>query len=281
MDDVQDQGDVDRIARMHDLERDGVDSTAWNETPGVVWRGVECVDSGDWPRWRWMRATAQLPKGHAACESEAFAVVVIEEWKRRVCAHCFAVCNARLTVRCERCAECYYCDAACREQHGGEHSAVCPALGRFSGLKKVGKESMAVFRLLLHALARVAGGASASGELAAHAATPGDDCATMAAPIASFDALQHHPPSFDSAKSAHDWAKAAALFRGVLEPCPALSAACSPSRESALQSPSAALTDEALYSLISRIDSNVFGVFNQENCGEGPRVAMGRRQPPS
>ena len=100
-----------------------------------------------------MCATEPLLPGHVACESTAFAVVATEEWKRRVCAHCFGVCASRLSIHCDRCGECFYCDAECLERHSAAHGTVCPSLARFSSLKKVGKELMAVLRLLLHALA--------------------------------------------------------------------------------------------------------------------------------
>ena len=230
-----------------------------------------------------MCATEPLLPGHVACESTAFAVVATEEWKRRVCAHCFGVCASRLSIHCDRCGECFYCDAECLERHSAAHGTVCPALARFSSLKKVGKELMAVLRLLLHALAVEHASPvrehplSAAGADAASSAAGAD--ASSACPISGFDALQHHPPAFDSVKEAHDWAKAAASFRGVLEPLPwypwrRTAPMNSPITQQDHHFSAAPLTDDELYALISRIDSNVFGVFHRE--GGAARVAMGR-----
>ena len=280
---------------MVDHERNLLDTDVTSSTelvppppplPPVTWRGVECVDSGAWPRWRWMRASEPLPAGHVACESEAFAVVVTEEWKRRVCSQCFTVCSSRLSVKCDACGECYYCDEGCRDRHAGEHAAVCAALERFSSLKKVGKETMAVLRLLLHALAR---------EHAPAASAVSEQPPTFApalGPLASFGDLQHHPAAFDSAKEAHDWSKAASLFRGVLSACPwypwrprtgshppaepppptGAADAAPPPPPLALPPPPPPSDDE-LFALVSRIDSNVFGVFSRDGQA---RVSQGR-----
>ena len=288
-------------------EAAGTPTAATDVSPSVVWRGIKCIDSGAWPRWRWMCATEPLLPGHVACESTAFAVVATEEWKRRVCAHCFGVCASRLSIHCDRCGECFYCDAECLKRHSAAHGTVCPSLARFSSLKKVGKDLMAVLRLLLHALAvehaspvlehpsSTAGADAASSAAGADAASSaaGADAASSACPISGFEALQHHPPAFDSIKEARDWAKAAATFRGVLEPLPwypwrRIAPMKSPITQqdhlgAPMKSPitqqdhlgAPPLTDDELYALISRIDSNVFGVFHREGGGAA-RVAMGR-----
>ena len=74
--------------------------------PGL--HGCGAVDSGEWPRWRFVRASTSLPEGHVACVAVAHVVAVSEECKRRVCAMCFAVAAARLSISCADCEQCYY-----------------------------------------------------------------------------------------------------------------------------------------------------------------------------
>ena len=211
-----------------------VDTGTWPQAMSAV------VDTGTWPRFRCVQATERIAPGTVVCESAALAVVVVEEWKRRACASCLVISEGRLSMSCEMCDQCYYCTDACRAQHAADHAAVCPALRRFASLKRVGKETMAVLRLLLAVLAR-------------QHTVPDDDMA--------FAALQHHPPAFDTAKDEKDWKLCAQLFRAVLEACP--------------WAPSPLPTDDELFAMCSRIDCNVFGVFSRECAGQ-PRVAMGR-----
>ena len=118
--------------------------------PGL--HGCRVIDSGLWPRYRYVEAAEPIAEGAVVAVSPAFAVTVTEEWRRRVCAHCFSVAEQRLETSCEQCDQVYYCNSDCRSQHAS-HRHVCPALRRFGALKKVGKETMAVMRLLLEVLA--------------------------------------------------------------------------------------------------------------------------------
>ena len=280
-------------------------------------RHAHVLETGVWPRHRCIISSRGLEPGAVVCEAAAHAVVVTEECKRRACAACFKLSEGRLTVKCSECSEVYFCDEYCMQEHAAVHAAACPALQRFTSLKRVGKEMMAVLRLLLAVMAKehhddtpdttrrplsvVDIGAGARRSCHAEHAGPssadlgdadaadvdtaivggdssgagdggsdgdgdgGDACAHRM----TFGALQHHPPVFDSLKEAHDWSKCAALFRAVVETCPW----CPWLTPASLQAPP---TDDELFGLVSRIDSNVFGVFGRE-VGDGPtRIANGR-----
>ncbi len=219
-------------------------------------RRCRAVDSGIWPRYRYVEATEDLEPGHIVCRAPALVVTVSEEWTRRVCASCFAVAEARLEVCCSACKQCYYCDAACCERHTVTHSVVCPALKHFTVLKRVGKETMAVLRMLLEVLALEHGSGASRHEDAAF----------------TFDELQHHPLSFDTPKEATDWTKCCSSFRTLVESCEW----CPWRRHGGPSTLPPPPTEEALHALVSRIDSNCFGVF-RPGCGDAaPRLAMGR-----
>lgn len=214
--------------------------------------GCHWIDSGSWPRYRYVCATKDTSPGDVVCRAPAYAATVCEEWKRRVCAACFTIADARLSQSCPKCDQCYYCDERCQERHKLSHSRVCPALQGFAQLKRTDKETMAVLRLLLEVLAiehTTSGGTS------------------------TFDALQHHPAQFNTSKEVTEWSKCCACFRELCEAC----AWCPwTSTEGQGETPPPPPTDEELHALTSRIDCNCFGVF-RPGCGDGrARMSMGR-----
>lgn len=238
---------------------------ARNAQRGPEYRGCAVQHSGDWPRHRYLAATKDLSPGHVACLAPAHCLSVVEEWKRRTCAWCFSIGAGRLETRCAACDQAFYCNRACMDAHASSsrpgcvrHSDVCPALARFTSLKRVDKGMQAVMRLLLECVARLA---LEEGGLAPSQCTDGTDAAT---PPTGFMALQHHPPKFDSVKETKAWAKCCTLFRAAVEACP-----WCPWRGS----PAAALSDSQLQQMVSRIDSNVFGVFSKG--AEGKLYAHG------
>jgi hypothetical protein len=107
---------------------------------------------------------------------------------------------------------------------------------------------MGVLRLLLEILALAADDTGSS------------SCDDRASAV-SFMALQHHPAQFDSPKEASDWAKSCTIFRGIVE-------RCSWCPWTAGQAPARPPTDAELYALVSRIDSNCFGVY-RSSCEDG------------
>ena len=219
-------------------------------------RDCHVIDSGIWPRFRYVEASSDLEPGHVVCSAPAFVVTVSEEWTRRVCASCYSVAEARLDLCCLACEQCYYCNATCRDRHRVAHSAVCPALRHFTALKRTGKETMAVLRMLLEVLALKHGAGASRRE--------GD------APL--FDSLQHHPLTFDAPKEATEWAKCCSIFRSLVEACDWCPWRLPGSPSTRPPPP----TEEDLHALVSRIDSNCFGVF-RAGCGDAaPRLAMGR-----
>ena len=203
------------------------------------------------------------------CIANAHVAAVCEEWKRRVCTSCFAVAEARLDRCCSLCQQCFYCSEACQEQHRPAHERVCPALQRWAQMKKAGKETMAVLRLLLEALALE------HQPTATQSASVGES--VVGAP--SFTALQHHPATYDTPKEASDWARCCVAFRGVVEACE-----WCPWRVDGADSdschrlpPHDPPSDAELHALASRIDSNCFGIFREGHGDGAPRLASNGR----
>ena len=228
------------------------------------------IDSGDWPRFRYVQATETLAVGHVVCRARAHAVTVCEEWRRRCCAACFSVAEGRLSTACDECDQCYYCNSGCKSDHALSHSATCPALCKFAGLKKVGKETMAVLRLLLEVLARE----HTASPLANASIAGGDAMPDETRGCQTFEALQHHPASYDTTKEATDWSKCCTTFRHIVEQCdwcPWSPRGLAPKDASSCPLAASPPTDAELHALVSRIDSNCFGVFR-----EGQGEATGR-----
>ena len=223
--------------------------------PGAdAYRGVAEVRSGVGVG-RYMSATAPLPAGQAVCAAPCFVLCVMESWKKRVCACCFGVADGRLSCRCEACGQAFYCDERCRASHAlsgrpgaAPHAEVCPALARFSGLKKWESDT-AVLRLLL--------------EVLAHNREPAAECSAAADAAARFEALDHHPEVLVG-KEARDWAMACKVFSRAVEACDW----CPWGAEGKV-----APTAGELQLMVSRIDSNCFGCFS--NDGSGPPFARG------
>lgn len=208
---------------------------------------------------RHVRATRALSAGEVVCAAPVHALSVLEEWKKRVCANCFIVAPGRLSCSCSGCEQAFYCGAACRVAHsqrGGigsvAHALVCPALRRFPALKKLGKDNVAMLRLMLEVLA-----ARHSRHDNGHRGSEASD---------SFEALQHHPPDYGSPKEAALWAKAAHLLREAIaccEWCPWVR------EEGGTSTPP---TDAELHAVLSRLDSNCFGCYR---CDGGPTIGHG------
>lgn len=166
---------------------------------------------------------------------------------------------------CCVCQQCSYCSEACQEQHRPIHERVCPALQRWAQMKKAGKETMAVLRLLLEALAI---------DYAPAVQTRSADAAQNVVGAPSFSALQHHPATYDTPKEASEWARCCASFRGVVEACE-----WCPWRPDGAGSTShrPPPTDAELHALASRIDSNCFGIFRDGHGDGAPRLASNGR----
>jgi len=209
---------------------------------------------------RHVLATRALAAGEVVCVAPVHALSVLEEWKKRVCAHCFTVAPGRLSCSCSECEQAFYCGAECRAAHrerGGigsvAHALVCPALRRFPALKKLGKDNMAMLRLMLEVLAaRHQSGGAAS---------------------ARFEELVHHPPEYRSPKEAALWGKACQLLREAISCCEW----CPWGREAGdVRAPPTTAplppTDAELHALLSRLDSNCFGCFR---CDGGPTIGHG------
>jgi hypothetical protein len=159
---------------------------------------------------------SHVERGVVVCRSPAFVLSVIEEWKKRVCARCFAIGGARLSHRCTGCDQAYYCSAGCRSAHwvhGGSgtspHARTCAALRCFSLAKKFSKSDVSMLRLMLEVIARPGAGPCLE-EPAVPAAPelePGPqlepepelepELAVDASWTVSFDALESHEPRWD------------------------------------------------------------------------------------
>ena len=285
------------------ISRQGPDEFSPAAAAAGLCSSASVIDSGAWPRWRYVEATEDLAPGAIVCNADAHVVAVCEEWKRRACASCFAVAEARLERCCGQCQQVTYCSEACQEEHRRAHARVCPALQRWAQMKKAGKETMAVLRLLLEALALEQTGVHEQHAMAA-----------------SFSALQHHPAVYDTPKEASEWARCCTSFRGVVEACewcpwrrlassitsgsgPATASAegevrdrdsdeasravdvtdgedgggARDERNGAKRLPAAPPSDEALHALASRIDSNCFGIFRDGKGDGAPRRASNGR----
>ena len=206
-----------------------------------------------------MLATRGLAAGEVVCAAPVHALSVLEEWKKRVCAYCFAVAPGRLSCSCSDCEQAFYCGAACRaahREHGGigsvAHALVCPALRRFPALKKLGKDNVAMLRLMLEVLA------------ARHSRHDNGQRGTEASD--SFEELVHHPPDYGSPKEAAVWAKASHLLREAISCCDW----CPWGIEEG--GTSAPPTDAELHAVLSRLDSNCFGCYR---CDGGPTIGHG------
>ena len=193
---------------------------------------------------RFMVAASQIAPDDVVCDAPAYCVCTFEEWRKRVCASCFSLASGRLTVRCPNCEHAFYCSEQCRTRHRIEgsvgsapHGRVCAALRRFAPLRKYGKSTANVLRLLLEALACRAD------------ATDAADAADTADGL--FDALVHHPPHWSQPKEAQEWARVSAAFRTLLSRCDWWHA----------PPPS----DDELFALVSRLDSNIFGCFVRDD----------------
>lgn len=212
-------------------------------------------------------ASRELAAGDVVCAAPVHALSVLEEWKKRVCACCFKVAPGRLSLACPSCEQAFYCDEACRAAHserGGigsvRHALVCPALRRFPALKKLGKDNMAMLRLMLEVLA------------ARH--TRGGEAS------ASFEELEHHPPVYDSPREAALWAKASHLLREAVaccEWCPWSRTPESGGGEGGEEGGDGGTsapppTDAELHALLSRLDSNCFGCYQFDG---GPVIGHG------
>ena len=209
---------------------------------------------------RHVLATRGLAAGEVVCAAPVHALSVLEEWKKRVCAYCFAVAPGRLSCSCSDCEQAFYCGAACRaahREHGGigsvAHALVCPALRRFPALKKLGKDNVAMLRLMLEVLA------------ARHSRHDNGQRGTEASD--GFEELVHHPPDYGSPKEAAVWAKASHLLREAISCCEW----CPWGREEE-GGTSAPPTDAELHAVLSRLDSNCFGCYR---CDGGPTIGHG------
>ena len=231
--------------------RVGVELSTARTFSGGIWRHITLSRSET--AGRFVTAARRLERGTVVCESPAYALVPAEEWKKRVCAACFSVTHTRLTCACPICEQAFYCSESCRAGHLKQgsagsvaHSLLCPALKRFSVLKRFGKSNMAVWRLVLEVLARATlipctGASSASFE-------------------ASFESLVHHPPKWLSQKEAMDFKRSCSSFRTALAACEWADAQ--------------SLTDEHIYALMSRLDSNCFGYFAPQAQTAPPQTAV-------
>ena len=192
-----------------------------------------------------------LANGTCVCYSSAFAIAVMEPWKKRACALCFTIAERRQVCRCASCDQAFYCSELCHKQHasGGSagtvpHDLVCPALATFSSIssgKKFGKDDVAMLRLMLEIVARD------------HLLSVGDPRAAAAAEGGfrsglGFEDLEKHPPEWAESER-RDWGKLFALFERALAQCPWYQPA-------GVDSPPVDWQH-----MLSRIDSNVFGVF--------------------
>jgi len=241
---------------------------------------------------RFMLAASDVAAGTVVCEAPAHCVCAFEEWRKRACACCFQLATGRLTVRCADCEHAFYCSEECRRRHWARgsagtapHAHLCRALQRFAPLRKYGKSTANVLRLLFECLAvchatepppeavasdamvGAGGEGAAAAVLLAAGSTPEASLAAAAearsdaelhparAPVELsaherfrlFDALQHHPPSWSHPKEALEWAKACGVFRSVLA--------------HAAWWTEPLPSDTELFALVSRLDSNIFGCF--------------------
>jgi len=206
---------------------------------------------------RFMVAPYALAPCTVVCTAPVHVLSVLEEWKKRVCASCFAVAPGRQTHSCAACDQAWYCSDACCARHtkvggvgGVAHSLVCPALRKFPALKKLGKSNMAMLRLMLEVFAR------------RHAdTTKGGD----------FDGLVHHPPSYAAPKEEREWGRACELFREALACCE-----WCPWRSGDDGDSDKMPSDLELHAVLSRLDSNCFGCYTEDGgsvCGHGAYLA--------
>lgn len=274
---------------------------------GGCWRGALMRTSPE--EGRYMVAASRIETGSVVCKAPAHCVCAFEEWRKRACACCFVISTGRLTIRCPECEHAFYCSHECRSSHLLEgsngtapHAHLCGALRKFAPLRKFGKPTANVLRLLLENLAvRYAEKPALEGLVKSDAAPiwkggtptawgpgsppppgelpvtigPSAQLGTRAAPDCSgsldcarklrgggtpcpnavvngrlFDALQHHHPKWSQPKEALEWAKACAIFRTVLSHTAWWG-----------QTLRALPTDSELFSVVSRLDSNIFGCF--------------------
>ena len=208
--------------------------------------------------------SAALAAGTAVCESPAYAVSVMETWRKRACARCFSVAAKRLECRCTACDQAWYCSEACRDEHAAHgspgtsrHVDVCPALATLTAAKQFGKGDVAMVRLMVEIVAREQLGPATNGKEE-----------EAAAGTLRFDHMQRHPPDWGDSER-RDWAKLFTVLENALTQCEWYAAAPSPSPTAAGELAGSAPTSRRDWQhMLSRIDSNVFGCFSSNESGQ-------------
>ena len=199
------------------------------------------VRSDSYPVGRNLVADADLPAGFVVCEvAHAHAITLHEEWMHAICAACYSVSkDEALPIKCEKCGRAYYCSDACKRRHHQDgvpgavaHRHVCETLQQFGPLKRQG--SLLKPQLILELLARryLLGEANA-------------------AAVAQFEELDEHEQIWPGGDESED-------KLAFEQWCNDLRSAFSQTAPWASLVPDAAINDEALYGLLSRIDVNGF-----------------------
>ena len=106
-------------------------------------------------RGRHLVATCSLSEGDVVLECNSLQRDVLGTHKKRVCSTCFKDHRKRLSVCCNSCNMCWYCDETCMAKHkrGAHSDIICKVLSSF-GSAKFNGDMESIIRLLLSILVR-------------------------------------------------------------------------------------------------------------------------------
>jgi hypothetical protein len=190
---------------------------------------------------RHLVARSNLPSGHTVIDTTAFAASFYDESAHHVCANCFSIDASKpLPVACAACDCTSYCSDYCRDQHAPSHSLACRALQYMEPLKQLG--SLVKPRLMLEVLVQ-----------RYHKGT---------AKAYDFAELQFDCPESGWLPSPEvdEWCDA---LRGALAACAWASSI-----------PAEALSNDALITMASQIDTNGFDCLTQATHGSSIGIGV-------
>jgi len=217
---------------------------------------VQTLDRG-----RVVVATENIEEGAVVCRDVVHAVCALEITKKKVCSSCLRADAGRLVRHCISCHNAFYCSDECqaaqqavalqpnmeRNTEGGcsmranavPHSYICDAL-RILNKARFDKNMTANLRILVEVYAWRA--IEREGRLVDH---------RQHGWYEDFMCLQEHPEVWTK-EELSDWAKPIRLLREALTVCDWMAEEDMPD-------------DDALRKMLSRVDSNSFGVVDGEN----------------
>ncbi len=255
------------------------------EAWGELLRGWPVEVGRDAERGRFVRAARRVAKGETVLRAVPYAAASLGSHVKRVCGGCMqSRRGGRLELYCPGCAQVFYCSQECLEAHarGTEgpagpgsgaptwrrppHRLTCAPLKLFAS-GNLDAELESVLRLVVEiaALAHLEEASPAAAAAAAEEAATGG-AAGRALGHRDFLMLQSHHAGMDARQR-----------RGLKKPMALLRKALAAGDWPGFQVPS----EEELLSLVSRVDSNCFGMWSdRQSEGGGAGGQGGARKTP-